>query len=80
MGNSKWKQIHSNLWVTMNNEAGIYGRIYSEKAEDGIIEYWYMTCISGDLSCEPIDTAMLTTIFEDACAIVETALEEEFHG
>jgi len=74
MPTQEWKQVSQNVWTTTPDDEGVYGRVYTEKASDGVQEYWAMTCVEGDVPCDPLETAEVALSLADAQELVESAL------
>jgi hypothetical protein len=74
MPTQEWTQISGNVWTTAPDDEGVYGRVYTENGSDGVQEYWAMTCVDGDVPCDPLETAEVYLSLEDAQDFVEAAL------
>ena len=74
MPTQEWKQVSQNAWTTTPDDEGVYGRVYTEKASDGVQEYLAMTCVEDDVPCGPLETAEVALSLADTQELVESAL------
>lgn len=73
MSKQEWKQVGTNVWKTDADSDGVYGRIFMDKASDGVEEFWGMTCVDRDIPCDPLETAEVHLSLEEAQDYVEKA-------
>lgn len=74
MPSQEWKQVSERAWATTPDDEGVYGRVYAEKASDGVYEYWAMSCVEGDVPCDPLETAEVMLSLAEAQELVESHL------